>query len=481
MIASIAKLPETSRRRGIALIRVSKEREGMISPENQRFAIEEYAKREKITIIEWVEGIDESGSRKKSAWWARLDRAVSRIEAKEAELLLVWRIDRTARSRVKWAVATDRVETAGGYIESATEPNDRSPAGRFGRGVLVEHAAFIAESIGETWKETQERRVRHGLTPNGRRQFGYAYSKSDGTYAVDPVEGPKLANMYQAYIAGESAWAIAQRYSTVKVEPEAGKPLPAYARWNTAAVLRVLDSGFGAGFISFRGELHNGAHDPVVNASDWARYKEAREVRRRRPRAERSPYLYSGFIYCRCGGRMGGRVDHGYHRYACTQSIQYPQHRHPDASISAAIIDKAVNAWLSSISGRLNAAAASPTRRLKLVDSPAESLARKLNAATARLDAATLRLVDGVIPQDVYERLRTQLEAEISEIEDELTRVAAQNTVRPVAFVGDLLARWDDLPVEHRRESLRLLIDRVEVNAPDSVPRVTISSALDLT
>ncbi len=477
---NVARLPAPARRRAVALIRVSKEREGMISPENQRYAIEEYAKRENITVIEWVEGLDESGSRKKSAWWARLDHAVSRVEAREAELLLVWRVDRTARSRVKWAVATDRVETAGGYIESATEPNDRSPAGRFGRGVLVEHAAFMAESIGATWKETQERRVRHGLTPNGRAQFGYTYSKDESRYSIDPVQGPRLADMYRRYLAGESAWSIAQLYTTDAQEPANGAQYAPHTRWNTAAVLRVLDSGFGAGLISYRGELHPGAHEAVITEAEWARYLESRAKRRRRPRAERSPYLYSGFIFCHCGGPMGGRTDHGYQRYACTKSIQYPQHRHPGASLSAAIIDAVVDDWVDSVADQVNSARPHG-KKLRAVEDQEPGLVRALTAATSRLDAATLKLLDGAIPQSAYDRIRAQLETEVAKLEADLTRVRAQQSVRPVAFAADLRKVWPDMPVMRKREALRILIDRVEVLPAGESPRVRVLSALDLT
>jgi site-specific DNA recombinase len=457
------------------MVRVSKERDGMISPENQRYSIEQYAARENIHIVEWIEGIDESGSRKKSAWWARLDTGIERIEGREADVLLVWRIDRTARNRLRWALATDRIESAGGYIESATEPNDRSPAGRFGRGMMAEHAAFMAESIGATWKETLERRVRHGLTPNGQKHFGYTYSRESG-YEIDPVEGPILASMYRAYTSGESARDIAQRHSDPNAAPVNGSH-PRYARWNTASVLRVLDSGFGAGFILFREELHPGAQPPVITPDEWARFVHARDARRRRPRAERSPYTYSGFIYCHCGGRMGGRTDAGRPRYACIQSGQYTVH--PSASLSAHIVDDAVEAWLGTLSDRLNAAAARAPRRPRLVDDPAREISRRVAAVTERLDAATLKYVDGDIPTDVYQRLRDRLEAERNALDAELSRVSAQATVRPVAFVGDLVSRWPELPVERRREALRLLVDRIEIGPPDASPRVKILSALD--
>jgi DNA invertase Pin-like site-specific DNA recombinase len=462
-----------ARRRGVAMVRVSKERDGMISPENQRYAIEQYAARENIDIIEWIEGIDESGSRKKSAWWARLDTGIEHIESRRADVLLVWRIDRTARNRLRWAIATDRIETAGGYIESATEPNDRSPAGRFGRGMMAEHAAFMAESIGATWKETQERRVRHGLTPNGQHHYGYTYTREDG-YQIDPIEGPILADMYRSYASGESAQNIALRLTDPNARPDENGVYARYARWNTPAVLRLLDSGFGAGLILFRGELHPGVHPAVITDDDWARFKAARAERRRRPRAERSPYAYSGLMECHCGAKMHGRTDHGDRRYACLRSKHYGVH--PDASLSEKVVEAAVLRWLDALRGDLNAEARSAPRKPRVVDDPVSAISRRIASVNERLDSATTKFVDDLIPRDAYDRLRIRLEQERRDLEAELTRASAQATVRPIAFVGDLVERWPGMPVEQKRQSMRMLVDRIRVQPRDAPQRVIIDS-----
>jgi site-specific DNA recombinase len=214
----------------------------------------------------------------------------------------------------------------------------------------------------------------------------------------------------------------------------------------------------------------------VISDEEWTRYQHARNARRRRPRAERSPYTYSGFIYCHCGGRMGGRTDHGRPRYACTDSAQYT--RHPDASLAAHIIDDAVTDWLAEIRDELNDAARRAPRRPQLVVDPAKEIARRLAQVTQRMDAATMKVVDGTIPNDAYHRIRAQLEAEQAELSAELTRHAAQQTVQPVAFVGDLVAQWPNLPVARRREALRLLIDRIDVGRPGDDERIRITSAL---
>src|SRR4051794_20537920 len=91
--------------KAVGLIRVSKERDGMISPDLQRAAIEAYATARGYEVASWLEGLDESGSRARSAWWQKLDEGVRRIEDAEAEVLLVWKFSRAARHRLRWAVA----------------------------------------------------------------------------------------------------------------------------------------------------------------------------------------------------------------------------------------------------------------------------------------------------------------------------------------------------------------------------------------
>jgi site-specific DNA recombinase len=189
--------------RALGLVRVSKEREDMISPELQHTAIRDHCTRRGYQLLEpFIEGIDESGSRRKSKWWGKLDQAVELVEAGSADVIVTWRFDRTARNRLRWATALDRVEMAGGLLESATEPLDTSTAsGRFARGMLGEMAAYRAEEIGATWRDVHARRVARGLPTDGRARFGYRID-DDGVNAPDPVTGPVLAELYGRYLGG---------------------------------------------------------------------------------------------------------------------------------------------------------------------------------------------------------------------------------------------------------------------------------------
>jgi len=207
-------------------VRVSKARgrDDLISPELQRTAIEDHARRSGIAIIDWREVLDESASRERSGWWATLEEAIEQVEAGTLDVLVLWKYNRAARNRRRWAVALDRIEVAGGQIESATEGLDTTTStGRLARGMLAELAAWEADKIGETWKETHARRTANGLPHSGRPRFGYLYTREHG-YQPDPETAPILVQMYERFAGGDSVRSIAKWLNTLGARTTRGGP-----------------------------------------------------------------------------------------------------------------------------------------------------------------------------------------------------------------------------------------------------------------
>ena len=302
MTSRLRSVPDPTPR-ALGVIRVSKEREGMVSPEIQQNSIEAYAAARGYEIVDWVEGIDESGSRDRSAWWPTLERAVAAVEAGTYDVLVVWKFSRVARHRLRWATAIDRIEAAGGQIESATEQFDTTTSsGRLARGMVGELNAFMAEQIGESWKEAHARRVRTGRPHSGKPKWGYVYDRAEKVHRPDPVTGPVLTDIYRRYVAGESFFSLARWLNAH------GYRTTLDGLWRDVTLRRMMDSGFASGQFLHQGELHPGVHEPLITPALWQAYLDARHVRRGAPpRRERSQYLLSGLIRCsRCGGPMNG-------------------------------------------------------------------------------------------------------------------------------------------------------------------------------
>lgn len=459
-------------RRGLGLIRVSKEREGMTSPEVQRHAIQQHADQHGIVIVDWVEGIDESGSRSQSAWWPKLDASVARIESGEADVIVVWKFSRVGRSRVRWAVALDRVDTAGGAIESATEPAEATPSGRLQRGLMGEFNAYQAELIGESWREAHERRIRAGLPATGGPRFGY--SLTDGTYVIDPETGPILANLYWRYLAGAGMNTLARQLT------ESGHSGGTHG-WTLNGVQRMLDSGFGAGLLG-RTEMINGrrrypppwerryspgAHEPVIDDATWSAYVAERQNRGPVRERSTSPYMLSGLVRCGdCGGAMhGGRMT-GRPTYICSRATRTPGVRRVTAV--AWRIEEYVERWLFSFAADADAQIAAQAAQLQnraTHDFAARRARARIDKGQERLTALTIKLADGTISDAAYTAAAAAIQSDIDAASAALPRQTPNPaTDRAVAQLPhDLESLWPALDIGQRNALLRPLIDHVEI------------------
>lgn len=481
MPAGLASVPDTPPR-ALVLVRVSKERDGMTSPEIQETAARDYCTARGYVVADVVHGIDQSGSRARSAWWPTLERAVESVEARRYDVVVVWKFSRVARHRVRWAVALDRIETAGGRLESATEQFDTSTSvGQLGRGMLGELNAFYAQQIGEGWKETHARRIASGRPANGKPRWGYAYDTATKTHVPDPETGPVLADLYRRYVAGETFYALVRWLNAHGWRTTVG------GSWSEPALRRVMDSGFAAGFFRAGGDdrrkvaptLREGVHEPLIDRELWQGYLDRRTDRRRAgPRAEASAYLFSGLVTCaRCGAAMvanrndpGTKTDaRGRVRSAGPVRVHYRCRKGRDNGptvcrggyVAAKVLEAAVVDWLATYAGTVNTEArqVTPIRAVAAVD------VMKLKRDLVKLEEAIIRLAvqnaEKPLAPAIYDASRATLEervartaAAIAETERRVRKV--EGMAGPAA--ADLLARWDETPTRGRRAILSDLL-----------------------
>lgn len=445
-------------KRAVIYLRQSVAKEDSISLELQEYACTTYAKQQgyNIVAVEADPGIS-------GRTWKRpaVQRVMDMVESKRADVIILWKWSRLSRSRLDWAVAADRVESAGGRIESATEAVDVSTStGRLARGMLTEFAAFESERIGDTWKEAHARRVNAGQPANGKPRFGYQYTRGEG-FTPDPVTGPILTEMYRRYNSGESVYSLVAWANAGPSRPVTGYGPAGDGLWSTRTLRRVLDNGFAAGLFTSRGEQHQGIHEPLITMEEWATYKARREARRVHRRSERSPYLLSGMLRCSCGSTMtGGLFGSGrVPKYRCTAAST--KRTHPGGYVMMSLVEAAVLAWLEETAASLDSAAVEQRDPVVSSDQAASLISAKLLTLESRLDKLTNKLLDGTIPQETYERLRDELQTQKKGLESAIT--ASQAAPVMGADVVDTVRNWDKIEVEARRDLLSRLIEYVEV------------------
>lgn len=466
-------------RRGIALVRVSKARgrEDLISPTLQRTAISDYAARSGIDVTEWVEALDETASRDRSKWWRKLDDAISKVEDGDIDVVLVWKFSRAARHRRRWAIAVDRIEVAGGTLESATEGLDTTTStGRLARGMLAELAAWESEVKGEQWKETHARRLAMGLPTDGLPRWGYTYERGVG-YRPDEKTGPVLADLYRRYIAGESAGALT-RWLDVQ-----GHVSTAGNRFKSGHLLRMMDAGFGAGLLHILAEHRwvPGAHEPVITEGEWQAYRLRRGVVRWQPsRTKGSRYPLSGLVFCGlCGAPMYPNTHARGVSYRCERRRREGASGCGNRLPSLPKVERAVLRWLRELVDDVDAAAAAKEAAV-VRQVTAEHEGRRLARDIVKLDKALAQLaVDRAmreIPEQAFRDARDELVATRSLVAARLEQAEMRESAPALDFAvyGGLLAEWETIPAVDRRALLAAVIARVEVTAAAELSVVVV-------
>lgn len=451
-----------SKPRAALYLRQSTFKEESISLELQERACRDYAVGQgyEVVAVESDPGIS-------GRTWKRpgIAKVMELVESREAEVIILWKWSRLSRSRLDWAVAADKVETYGGRIESATEQVDVSTStGRLARGMLTEFAAFESERIGDTWKETHARRLRNGLPHHGLPRFGYSYTKAGG-YVPDEASGPVLRELYLRFIAGASLRELAAYAASEGFEPETG--------WRDGTLRRILDRGFGAGYVWSKGEHVKGAHEAVISEAEWLQYRARRDARGGRPRSEASDYAYSGLLRCHCGSRMAGAVIRkngvAYQRYTCLDAQQKGTHK--ASTVSDRYVEKAVLAWLGHIAAEVDAKASTlEPPKVSGMERKAGQLRADLGKNQTRIDTLTVKYLDGEVSTEVYERLKAKLADEKSATEARLRLVEANSTVKPAKIVPMLLVSWPELPARGKREILSRLVSEIQLHDWENGP-----------
>lgn len=462
--------------RAVLYLRQSTHREESISLELQETAGRDYATRMGYVVTEVLADPGISGRT-----WARpaVQKALALIEERAADVIVVWKWSRLARNRRDWAVAVDTIEAAGGRLESSTETVDTTTStGRLARGMLAEIAAFESDRIGDGWREAHARRVKAGLPANGKPRWGYTYDEAVKLHRPDPGTGPVLAQVYARYVAGESVyslvrWLNANGHRTSPGYGTSGGP------WSDRSLRRVLDSGFGAGLITAKGERFQGAHEPVIGQDLWEAYQVARAGRRVTRSSERSQYLLSGLVRCGlCGaGMTGGQFGAGrVAKFRCKAGKE--QGRHEGGYVSMHLAEEVVLGWLRDLAGDVDdatAAGAIAAARTRRHAHDEQALAREAAAVQEQLVRATRGHVEGLIPDGAYREVVAELQerARMVEARRLAASVASREASAP-AVAADLLQDWEVLAVDVRRAGLRRLISRVVVTSgrPRSIVEV---------
>ena len=256
-----------------------------------------------------------------------LNRALTEARAGRYDLLLVYRVDRFARSVRGLATLLEALDQAGVAFRSATEPFDTTTAaGRMMVQMLGVFAEFERATIIDRVISGMERKAARGEWCGGSRPYGYVIDPATGHLQAEPGEASLVKAIFDLYTNKHlGARAIAASLSEQGHRTKAGRP------WNTQAVLTVLRNRAYLGEVYFRDRYHPAPHPPLIDPDVFDKAQQiliARGDNHALRASNGSDYLLAGLITCdRCGARFVGGNAKGsrytYRYYTCFTRQRY--------------------------------------------------------------------------------------------------------------------------------------------------------------
>jgi site-specific DNA recombinase len=375
------------------------------------------------------------------------ERLVKDIDEGRVDALLVWHLDRLTRSikdltRVIEAGRARRMNIASVHGVSIDLSD---PTGVAVATILTAIAAMEVEHKSARQKAANQQRAKAGKAHWIKRPYGYE-REGDTAYVV-PEEAAHLCEAAERVLAGEALASIARDWNSKGMVSTLGKP------WNVTSLRRSLINPRTAGRRLYNGEdMGDGVWEPIFSP-DMHRALEHKLTdprRRTAPDDLNSKYLLSGICICgKCGKKMFASPvkDKGrqWMVYRCFGG--YCMTRRLD------LVDEVVEGVVIGVLSRPDAA------DLFTSGEDTAALRRKAVDLRDRRDQLAALLKDGLLSAAAVREQAGKLTAELAEVEGALGSAEVLSPASSVIGAEDVTKAWAALPLAHKRQIIRTLMD----------------------
>lgn len=440
--------------------RLSRDREDQTSTKRQAQDCRRLAASRGWKVADLYEDLDVSAYRR-GVRRPAYERLIADIEAGGIDAVVIWKIDRLARSMREFVRFSDLAEQHGVEVVSVNEPFDTgSPIGKAVIQMLAVFAELESATISMRIKSGKAYAAKQGAVPGGgTRAFGYTLDRS----GIAPEEATAIREAAERVLAGDSLGSIARDWNARGLRTVNGN------EWRPQALGRMLRSPHLAGL---RAHANGDGEREVVSAGRWeaildrAMWERVRVTldpsrRRRNDRGTARRHLLSGFVRCGpCGARLVSRPFKGFTRYVCANDPGRGGCGRITISAGSleALVVEDVMRWLDSPKLAVTVA---KKRKGQGDDNAA---ADEITAVEAKLEELAHDWAADRISRKEWLTARKALEQRLDAAQRQFVQ-----TDRPVVLdeiegdSGRLRDAWSELSLERRRAVLDAVIDRVVV------------------
>jgi len=181
--------------RFVGYIRVSTVKQGEgVSLAEQREAIERFAAKHELSIVEWYEELETAAKRGRPAF----GRMIKGLSRGDADGVIIHKIDRSARNLRDWADLGELIDR-GIAVHFAAEGLDLgSRGGRLSADIQAVVAADYIRNLREETRKGFYGRLKQGIWPLAA-PLGYINTGAGKPKEIDPKRGPLIRQAFELY------------------------------------------------------------------------------------------------------------------------------------------------------------------------------------------------------------------------------------------------------------------------------------------
>ena len=404
----------------------------VLSIEAQLTELREFAKQQGLVV---VREYTESQSAKEPGRPV-FNELVGNFEQGKVDGILAWNPDRLARNSVDGGRIIYLVDT--GKITALKFPTfwfEPTPQGKFMLSVAFGQAKYYTDNLRENILRGIRQKIRRGEL-SSKAPLGYLNEPRLRSIVPSTETFRKVKECLEAFAGGGYTLStIRDKMYALGLVSRLGKPL------NLSSVEYMLTNPFYYGHFMYRGELHQGSHQPMITKRIFDKIQAALVTNGRpRIRNKRVPksFYYLGFATCgECGYAMTAerhvkKSGLAFIYYRCTQKSKTQvcsQRRYVSQDKLTAQIKGLCDsltlpdAWRDKFLDRLE----SETKESRQVSAhQAQALRARLDATANKLNRLTEAYLAEVLELSEYQQHKNALVAERKTIEEQQSELTGK-------------------------------------------------------
>ena len=267
----------------------------VLSIEAQIAELKEFAKREKLGIVEFIE----EAKTAKVPGREKFAKLIKKLEKGYANGILAWHPDRLARNSMDGGKIVYLLDT--GKLVDLKFPTfwfDNTPQGKFMLSIAFGQSKYYVDNLSENVKRGLRQKLRKGVWP-AKAPYGYLNNPKTRGIGIEPEKSKAIKRTFEMFAEGSHTFTdIAKYLYKYDLHRKNGKPL------HINEIRQILSNKFYIGIMFYNGEYHDGSHKCFISKELFQKAQE--EIQRRSKHFKKSyrfPFL--GLAKCNeCGAAI---------------------------------------------------------------------------------------------------------------------------------------------------------------------------------